>query len=71
MPSVSKPQLGSGNLVRVIFLVLMGLTVLVFGYLFLAVFVPVIGWYVWHLNDRVSKLEARLAPPAPKKPEGN
>ena len=57
---MSKSQIGSCILVRVTFLILMGLTALLFFGLFLAVFVPVVGWYIWRLNDRVAELEAKL-----------
>jgi ABC-type Co2+ transport system permease subunit len=64
---MSKPQVGSNVVVRVTFLILMGLVALFFNYLFLAVFVPVVGWYIWRLTDRVAELEAKLAPPGKKR----
>jgi ABC-type Co2+ transport system permease subunit len=66
---MSKPQVGSNVVVRVTFLILMGLVALFFNYLFLAVFVPVVGWYLWRLTDRVAELEAKLAPPGKKSDE--
>jgi hypothetical protein len=63
---MSKPQVGSNVVVRVTFLILMGLVALFFNYLFLAVFVPVVGWFLWRLTDRVAELEAKLAPPGKK-----
>jgi len=70
VPAVSRPQGNASVIVRVTFLILMGLVALLFGGLFLAVFVPVAGWYLWRLTDRVNELEAKLAPP-PKKAEEN
>ena len=67
---MSRPQGNASVIVRVTFLILMGLVALLFGGLFLAVFVPVAGWYLWRLTDRVNELEAKLAPP-PKKAEEN
>ena len=67
---MSKPQVGSNVVVRVTFLILMGLVALFFNYLFLAVFVPVVGWYIWRLTDRVAELEKKLAPPG-MKPDDN
>ncbi len=65
---MSRSQGSASVVVRVTFLILMGLIALLFGGLFLAIFVPVAGWYLWRLTDRVAELEARLAPP-PKKPD--
>ena len=64
---MSKLQTGSSVIVRVTFLILVGLVALLFGFIFLAIFVPVAGWYIWRLNDRVNELEAKLAPPESKK----
>ena len=64
---MSKPQVGSNVVVRVTFLILMGLVALFFNYLFLAVFVPVVGWFLWRLTDRVAELESKLAPPGKKR----
>ena len=69
MSAVSRPQTSASVVIRVTFLILMGLVALLFGFLFLAVFVPVVGWFLWRLMDRVSELEARLAPPPQKKPD--
>lgn len=66
---MSKPQSSVNVVVRVTFLILMGLVALLFGEIFLAVFVPVIGWFLWRLTDRVAELEAKLAPPPEKKPD--
>jgi len=63
---MSKSQTSSNVVVRVTFLILMGLVALFFNYLFLAVFVPVVGWFLWRLTDRVAELEAKLAPPVKK-----
>ena len=63
---MSRPQANANVVVRVTFLILMGLVALLYGGLFLAVFVPVAGWYIWRLTDRVNELESKLAPP--KKP---
>jgi hypothetical protein len=63
---MSKSQTSSNVVVRVTFLILMGLVALFFNYLFLAVFVPVVGWFLWRLTDRVAELEAKLAPPGKK-----
>jgi len=70
VPAVSKLQGNASVIVRVTFLILMGLVALLFGGLFLAVFVPVAGWYLWRLTDRVAELEAKLAPPPKKTDEG-
>ena len=64
---MSKPQANASVVIRVTFLILMGLVALLFGFIFLAIFVPVAGWYIWRLNDRVNELEAKLAPPESKK----
>ena len=57
-------------MVRVTFLILMGLVALLFSYLFLAIFVPVAGWYLWRLSDRVAELEAKVSPPMKKPDDG-
>jgi 4-amino-4-deoxy-L-arabinose transferase-like glycosyltransferase len=58
---MSKPQTNASVIIRVTFLILMGLVALLFGFIFLAVFVPVAGWYIWQLNDKNKLLEARIA----------
>ncbi len=63
---MSKTRANASVIIRVTFLILMGLVALLFGFIFLATFVPVVGWFIWRLMDRVSELEARLAPPPPK-----
>lgn len=63
---MSKPRRSLDFTVRITFLVLMALLTLFLGFFFLLVFVPVVGWYVWSLNDKIRDLEARLAPPEEK-----
>ena len=60
---MSKTQANAGVVIRVTFLILMGLVALLFGFIFLAIFVPVVGWFIWRLNDKVAVLEARLGAP--------
>lgn len=60
---MSKTQANAGVVIRVTFLILMGLVALLFGFIFLAIFVPVVGWFIWRLNDKVAELEARLGAP--------
>jgi len=47
--------------VRVIFLALIGFLTLFLSLLFLAVFVAVVGWYIWGLNDKTKALEERIS----------
>jgi hypothetical protein len=48
----------------------MGALVLFLGIIFLIVFVPLVGWYLWQLLDENRALKARLAIlEGPKKPE--
>jgi len=68
---MSKPK-GLDISVRVIFLALIGFLTLFLSLLFLAVFVAVVGWYIWGLNDKTKELEARIAAlegPSAKKPD--
>ena len=67
---MSKPQANASVVIRVTFLILMGLVAFLFGFIFMAIFVPVVGWFIWSLNDRINELEARLAPPPKKTDEG-
>lgn len=60
---MSKSQATASVVVRVTFLVLMGLVALLFGFIFMAIFVPVVGWFIWRLTDRVAELEAKLGAP--------
>lgn len=63
-------QGGLGTTVRITFLILMGALVLFLGIIFLIVFVPVVGWYLWQLLDENRALKARLAAlEGPKKPD--
>jgi 4-amino-4-deoxy-L-arabinose transferase-like glycosyltransferase len=58
--------------VKVVFLALLGLLTLALQFLFLIIFIPIIGWYIWSLSDRNAELERKLSElqnPAPKKPE--
>ena len=59
---MSKPQGNAGVVIRVTFLILIGLLMLTgFAIFVLIVFVPVMGWYIWKQQDRIRDLEARLA----------
>ena len=60
---MSKPQANASVVIRVTFLILMGLVAFLFGFIFMAFFVPVVGWFIWRLNDKVAELEARLGAP--------
>ena len=55
--------------VRVLFLVLMAFAVLISPVLFLIFFVPVVGWFLWRDQDRITQLEKRLD--ALQNPSGN
>ncbi len=66
---MSKQSPGLQVTIRVVFLVLMGVLTLYLGLLFLIIFVPVIGWYVWRLVDRNAELEKRVAALEGKKPD--
>jgi len=68
MPAMSKPQTSANVVVRVTFLILMGLVALLFYPFAPAVIVPVMGWFIWRQHDRVAELEAKLAPPMPPMP---
>lgn len=70
MSAVSRPQTSASVVIRVTFLIMMGLVALLFYPFAPAVIVPLAGWYIWRLNDRIKELEARLAPP-PKKADEN
>jgi hypothetical protein len=55
---------------RLAFLALLAL--LVFGGLYwyvLIFYIPIVGWFVWRYEDRISELEKRLA--AVEKPAGS
>ena len=59
---MSKPQGNAGVVIRVTFLILIGLLMLTgFAIFVLIVFVPVMGWYIWKQQDRIRDLESRLA----------
>lgn len=60
---MSKPQASANVVIRVTFLILMGLIALLYYPFAPAIIVPVFGWLIWRLNDRVKELEARLSAP--------
>ncbi len=66
---MSKQSPGLQMTIRIVFLVLMGVITLYLQLLFLIIFVPVIGWYVWRLVDRNAELEKRVAALEGKKPD--
>ena len=59
-------------MVRIVFLVLVGLIALEEPVLVLIFFVPVVGWLIWRDQDRIAELEKQLASrnPSGSKPEG-
>ncbi len=66
---MSKQSPGLQMTIRIVFLVLMGVITLYLQLLFLIIFVPVIGWYVWRMVDRNAELEKRVAALEGKKPD--
>jgi hypothetical protein len=73
---MSKPGGTINGAMRVVVSILVGFIAFIFtfGSIFILFFVPVITWYVWHLNDRSAELERRLNAlegPTAKKPEGS
>ena len=62
--AVSRAKSSLDSAVRVVFLILMGLVALVLtDSLFLLIFVPIVAWFLWRLNDRVREMERKLATP--------
>ena len=58
---MSKRQVSLNSVFRIVLLILMAFFVLGEPVLFLIFFVPIVGWYVWRLNDRTKELERKLA----------
>jgi hypothetical protein len=58
-----------GRVTRIAFLALLALIAIGYPLIFF-VFVPVLGWFVWRDQDRITALERRVAslerPPEPK-----
>ncbi|HKT21561.1 MAG TPA: hypothetical protein VJR06_02915 [Nitrososphaerales archaeon] len=69
---MSRQPIRISAITRITFLVLLGLIALGFP-IILFVFVPVLGWFIWRDQDRISQLEKRLAalekPSQPKSAE--
>ena len=58
--------------IRILFLILLAFLVLGEPVLFLIFFVPIIGWFLWRDQDRITQLEKRLDAlqnPSGKKPD--
>ncbi|MDG7008676.1 MAG: hypothetical protein JRN06_10635 [Nitrososphaerota archaeon] len=69
---MSKTPFRVGLITRILFLILVGLISLGYPIIIFA-FAPILGWFIWRDQDRISALEKRLAAiekPLQSKPEG-
>jgi hypothetical protein len=59
---MSKPLTSVNMVIRVVFLVLLGLLILGgLGGFVILIYLPVLGWIIWRLMDRTAELEAKVA----------
>lgn len=58
---MSKPKGGMNSVTKVVILILLALTALVFYDIFLFAFAPIIVYYVWEDHNKIKRLEAKLA----------
>jgi flagellar biogenesis protein FliO len=58
---MSKPRGSMDTIVRITFVILMGVLALFLQLIFIAVFVAVVSWYIWKLSDQNRTLEARIS----------